>query len=68
MNRKITEDSTRHCRTDQVASGTYSLPSVMTEKRGNIHEDICSSAHLFLAKNTCTKPKNSNFFLNEWGF
>lgn len=53
----IIEESTSHCKTDQAANRTYSLPLIMTEKRGNIYEDICSSAHLFLAKNTCTKKK-----------
>lgn len=51
------EKSTNHCKTDQVANRTYSLPLTMTEKRGNLYEDICSSAHLFLAKDTCTTQK-----------
>lgn len=60
MNKNITEDSTRHCRRDQVANGTYSLPLIMTEKK-EIFIKISALQHTFsLQKNTCTKPKNLN--------
>lgn len=70
----ITGESNSHCKTDQVANETYSLPLIMTDKRGTIYEDICSSAHFFLAKNTHTEQKKPNpkyhngFFFDEWVF
>lgn len=65
MNNNITEESTRHCKQIKLQMGLTLLPLIITEKRGDIYEDICSSAHIFLAKNTCnkqrkSKPKQSN--------
>lgn len=58
----IIEESTNYSKPDQVTNRTYSLPLIMTEKRGNLYEGICFSAHLFLHKIPVLHNKEEELF------
>lgn len=65
----ISEESTNHCKRDQVTKISkffYHNQKFFHNdwgKKGNLYEDICFSAHLFLAKDTSTTQKIRMFIL-----
>lgn len=71
----IIEESTSHCKTDQAANRTYSLPLIMTEKKEEIFMKISALQHTFFLQkiHVLNKKKipNQNTvmgFFNKWVF